>query len=80
VVKGHTGDWSLVCIQTLVAVVAVVGLPCVSLVQTLKSLERLPSCCCGCSCGLPPSAIPRRLDMEGSEHFKVSSTGGDGGG
>lgn len=35
-----------------------------------------------CSCcweGLL-SAIPRRLDIEGREHFAISSIGGDGGG
>ena len=28
----------------------------------------------------PPSANVKRVDIEGSEHFVVSSTGGDGGG
>lgn len=30
--------------------------------------------------GLDPSAKPNRLEIDGKEHFEVSSTGGDGGG
>lgn len=40
----------------------------------------LPCCCDCCSGGLDPSARPKRLDIDGKEHFVASSTGGDGGG
>lgn len=49
-------------------------------------MARLVPCWCwdfGCasSCELEPlGRPPRRLDIEGKEHFEVSSTGGDGGG
>lgn len=42
----------------------------------------LPGCCDTGNCsevGDPPSAKPSRLEIEGREHFDVSSIGGDGG-
>jgi hypothetical protein len=76
----YTGDLNRVCTRP-------VGIAVLLGVRSDSSFRWpcLPRCCaaCGWVSSCEPASLgrpPRRLDMDGKEHFGVSSTGGDGGG
>lgn len=78
-VIGHIDGLNWVCTRPS----AVVILLCVRLDRFAVQSAFLPcgACCWAGSRGFDSlGSPPRRLDMDGREHFEASSTGGDGGG